>query len=284
MNNIHQQSGFTLIEVIISLAVLSALMLGMMNLTNNTQDIYERVISEDREMLKIETAMSRLEWDFSQIYSPLYFSHIMNPEGMSDLEGQVYNQLLDAYQSNARYNLLSYDGIPVPLFKNPEKSEFIFFTSSNRRKMQNAKQSNFAWVRYALENDNLKDEYGPKSVNAQYMLTRQLLTHDIYSKDEIDWNDVKAQILMRGISKLSFEFYNPENEKWTENLDIIKNGRNLIHAIRVTIKYFESEDNEVTSVRIFRPLFPEFTPEDMYKFLNANPKKGDGTGTDGGNN
>ncbi len=266
------QNGFTLIEVLIAITILSVMMLSFISITDSTFNTADTVTKEDQEILQLETAMSRLEWDISQLYSPLYFSHPMRPDGLAENEGEIYNRLIDSYQRNNRFSLLSYDGIPIPLYKKPEKTTLVFFTSSNRRKMENVNQSRYNWIRYSLEpNDAENEEEKTASSEKTLMLIRQVLNYDIYNPEPIQWEDIKKQVLFRKIISLKIEFWNPETEKWTENIELVKNGVHLIHALRVEIVYLDPDDIELTTVRIFRPLFPEFKPEDMYKFLNAKP-------------
>lgn len=261
------QKGFSLLEVLIALSVLSLIMLSTILFTESTQNTASRVVTEDEEMLQIETAMSRMEWDISQIYSPLYFSQIINPSSMTPDEGEVYNQLISYYQNNNRFNNISFEGIPIPLIQNPDKQTFTFFTSSNRRKVKNSKQTSYAWIKYSLEKDERRESDSEED-KIENKLIRQVVTNNVFSSMEIDWSDVKSQTLLRKISKLSFEFWDDKAQKWRDGLDTIKNGYYLIRAVRVTIDYFDQNNNPTTTQRIFRPLFPKFEAEDMYKFLN----------------
>jgi prepilin-type N-terminal cleavage/methylation domain-containing protein len=278
--------GFTLIEVLISITILSFIMIGVINFTQSTYETSDRVTREDKELLQIETAMSRLEWDISQVYSPLYFSHAMNPEHMSEAEGEAYNQLIESYQNNSRFSSLSFDGLPIPVFKTPDKSTFIFFTTSNRRKYENSKQSHFAWVKYSLVSDDTEDSEissqneslnTAKEAKKALMLVRNVYTKDIFSPEPIEWDNIKSQVLLRKVISLTFEFWNPKSKKWTDNLELIENGYQVIYAVRVLIDYYDPDNIEKKSVRVFRPLYPEFKPEDMYKFLNAKPESTEGS-------
>ena len=271
---INNQNGVTIVEILIAIAILSFLSFAMIGLTEQVPRVADEVITEDREALKIETAMARLEWDFSQQYTPLFFSHLMNPEGMTPEEGEIYNSLIERYQRNPRFNLLSFDGIPIPTVQTEAKSSLAFFTTANRRKIQNAKQSNFAWVKYGLEDDDQENDPNLQSSSEKHsMLIRKFDPTDVFKESNFEWEDVKSQILLRGVIKILFEFWNPENQKWTDNLEIIKYGKNIIYALKITLDYVDEDGEPKKSIRIFRPLFPEFTPEDMYKFLNANTAK-----------
>jgi prepilin-type N-terminal cleavage/methylation domain-containing protein len=274
---IKKQDGFTLIEVLIAITLLSAVMIGIITLTDNTFDTADRVIREDKERLALETAFSRMEWDLSQLYSPLYFSHQLKPEGMSEDEGEIYNSLIDKYQRNPRFNLLSYNYIPIPLSKLENKTTLSVFTNANRRNLENLKQSNFAWIQYSLESNDEEvpqdaEQTTAKEIQNSKMLIRKIQNSNIYDSSEIEWDKVKSQILFRKVNRLKYEFWNKETDKWTDNLDLIKNGANHIRGIRITMDYFDQDNLEKKTVRIFRPLYPDFEPEDMYKFLNGKPK------------
>lgn len=273
LNNkhIYNQKGFTLIEVLISITILSFIMLGVISFTESSQSVSQRVISEDKEMLQLETAMSRLEWDFSQVYSPLYFSQTMDPTNMSNEQGELYNQLIASYERNARFSSISYEGLPIPLFQKPEKSTIILFTSSNRRKLKNTKQSYYGWVKYSLINaddaPNGSDEYQDGN-ESRFVLVRHFASSDIYNSEPIDWDELKTQVLFRKVIKMNFELWNESTQKWTENIDIIKDGKNLIRGLKLTLTFLDPSNIEKTTIRIFRPLFPKYKPEDMYKFTS----------------
>ena len=67
-----KSQGLTLIDTIISITILSFIMVSVISVTNDSVNHKEIIINEDRELLQIETAFDRLNWDFSQIYTPLY--------------------------------------------------------------------------------------------------------------------------------------------------------------------------------------------------------------------
>jgi prepilin-type N-terminal cleavage/methylation domain-containing protein len=77
------QSGFTLLEILIAITLLAFITLGVVNITENAALTMERTGEINKNNLQAETAFSRFEWDFSQIYSPLYFSTIMNINNMN---------------------------------------------------------------------------------------------------------------------------------------------------------------------------------------------------------
>lgn len=278
-------AGFSLLEVLIAITILSFITLAIIAFTDSSIEKSLTVTAEDSEYLQVETAMARIEWDVSQAYSPLNFDIPMNPQNLTETEGQIYNQLADYYQGSVNFTMVSFDGLPIPLIQRPEKSTFIFFTTSNRRKVKNTKQSHFAWVKYELQpepaNDDTEGEISNGFLNpaptGSKMLVRKMFTTNVYSKEEIEWENIKSQVLMRKVISVVFEFWNPKTKKWVENLDTIASGSNILHALRLTMKYYDSDNLEVTTMRIFRTLYPKFQPEDKYKFLKPQ------TGTTGAN-
>tara|TARA_B100001971_G_scaffold61895_1_gene56846 strand:+ start:46477 stop:47388 length:912 start_codon:yes stop_codon:yes gene_type:complete len=293
-NSLFNQRGFTLLEVLIAITVLSFIMIGIVSITDSSDQKAKRVITEDLDLLQVETALSRLEWDINHAYSPLYFSHEMKPTGLTPAEGQVYNSILDRYSTNERFAFPSFDAYPVPNNVLESKESFTFFTIGNRRKFKNSKQSHFAWVRYEIgserdlsETQKLReDEISPERKDAQggdKILIRKVIADNVFDPSYFEWDDVKSQILLRNIEKIVFEFWNPANRKWTENLSTIQNGQHVIRGVRVTIEWIDYTGIKRTFINIIRPLYPNFQPEDLYKFLYPQNNRTGANGNNGAN-
>lgn len=284
------QRGFSLIEVMVAIAILSFIVMAIVSVTGSSQDTAVKVVEEDRQLLQVETAMSRLEWDISQAYTPLYFSHAMEPTGLTENQGQAYNQMVERYAVNPRFAFPSYEALPVPIYNSEEKHTFVFFASSNRRKFRSAKQSRFAWVKYELvdpeEVQSFRDEEETAPEEGEGMvLTRKFLPRDVFSPEPIQWDEIKSQVLLRGVEKLVFEFWNRETRKWTENLATVKEGVHMIRGVKVNMEWIDPDGIKRTFIRVFRPLFPRFEPENMYKLIkeanaaaNPAPPAGGGNG------
>jgi prepilin-type N-terminal cleavage/methylation domain-containing protein len=258
--------GFTLMEVLIAITILSFIMVSIITIQDNGIATKERVILEDRDWLQVETAFSRLEWDFSQIHSPLYYSHEMRPSpNPTEQEQEVYSMLTAPYMNNDNFAFPSFDGHPVPIFKLEDKNTLTFFTTSNRRKYKNIKQSNFAWVRFKLEKLDANQEDNNDSPKDTMALVRYFYPDNPFSNEVIPWEDLKGQVLLRNIVDIKFEMWDRELRKWQENMDVIKDGAHKIQGLKVTLNWMDKDENKYQFVRIFRPLQPHFEPEDMYK-------------------
>lgn len=308
LTSVSNDRGFTLIEILIAITLLAFITLAVVNVTENAFITKDRTTELNKNNLQIETAMSRFEWDFAQIYSPLYFSTVMNlnqntnqlgdnggnqnggflgdqggnqggnqtgAQGgatMSPLLQQYYEQLVTRFERNEHFSAVSKEGFPIPRFYAPDKSTLEFFTSSNRRKFENLKQSHFAWVRYALapqpqdtDNDEEKDTNAniPKSLNS---LVRYYTADDPYSDKRIDTSDVdrvKGAVLLRNVESLEFQFWDFNRRKWETNLKTIPQGENLLRGVRMIIVWYDSSGNKRTNSRIFRTHWPMVTPQDQ---------------------
>ena len=321
---LHER-GFTLIEILIAITILSFITIGVVTITENSMLTKDRTTQLNADNLQIETAMSRFEWDFSQIYSPMYFSSPMNfnqtgtaggvqgVQGSGDQSGfdqsagfggggfgaggaiqsggalsggdpgTQQNPALAAYaenlairmQTNEHFKNVSKEGMPIPRFYAPEKNIFEFFTSSNRRKIENTKQSHFGWVRYTLgdpverteeiDNGTTKVAEIPKGLKS---LVRYYTADDPYSDKRInpesstEGEEVKASVLLEHVENLEFQYWNLQTRKWETSLKAIANGESIIHGVRIILSWYDSQGLKRTTDRIFRTHWPIATPQD----------------------
>jgi len=304
--SVFNNRGFTLIEILIAITLLAFITLAVVNVTENAFITKDRTTELNKNNLQIETAMSRFEWDFAQIYSPLYFSTVMTMNqnnanqygndgsttgivgnttgtaqgaaqqgvqgGMnSPLMQQYFEQLVTRFERNEHFSAVSKEGFPVPRFYSPDKSTFEFFTSSNRRKLENMKQSHFAWVRYALApQQELPSEEGqeanpniPKSLRS---LVRYYTADDPYSDKRINIDDVdrvKGAVLLRNVESLEFQFWDFNRRKWETNIKTVPQGESILRGVRLIISWYDSAGNKRTTSRIFRTHWPMVTPQDQ---------------------
>lgn len=313
LTSAYNQRGFTLLEILIAITLLAFITIGVVSITDSAIQTKDRTTEINKNNLQIETAMSRFEWDFSQIYSPLYFSTVMNlnqnlnnfgnngttqggstggTPGTNDLAQnnnaslllQQYNeQLVRRFERNEHFIAVSKEGFPIPRFYAPDKSTFEFFTSSNRRKMENTKQSHYAWVRYALaQQEALPDGQEiatmPKSLKS---LVRYYTADDPYGDKRINIDNetvVKGAVLLRNVESLEFQFWDLNRRKWETSLRSVQNGESLLHGIKMIITWYDSAANKKTSTRIFRTHWPLVAPQDA----TAGTPSGTTTGTTNG--
>lgn len=294
--SVSNQTGFTLLEILIAITLLAFITLGVVDITENAALTMERTTEANKNNLQIETAMSRFEWDFSQIYSPLYFSTVMNPNQNVNTTGgttsgmmtggsnagidsgaqqgsfspalqQYYEQLVARFERNEHFSSVSREGFPIPRFYAPEKNVFEFFTTSNRRKQENTKQSHFAWVRYALADQEAlpEDEESPEIPKSLKSLVRYFSADDPYSDKRLNLDDenVKGAVLLRNVESLEFQYWDFNKRKWETSLKSIPGGENIIRGVRILITWYDSQGHKRSASRIFRTHWPMVTPQDQ---------------------
>ena len=256
----HSEQGLTLLEIMIAIVLLAFVMFGVVAITENSQNTKDRTVQTDRDNLQIETAMARLEWDFSQIWSPLYYSQKfagnLDPQNNPGIEEVAY-----LYENHPRYKMPSKEGLPIPRFQLRDKFDLIFFTSSNRRKLENQKQSDFMWVRYYLDDHTTVAEGAGEEKTAKALL-RQVFPDDPWSKEELDLEKTRSAVLLENVDKLEFAFWNQQTKKWETNLQTMVDGESLFRGMQVTIEWKDSVGNERSTVRWLRPMWPRWVPQD----------------------
>lgn len=307
----NSNKGFTLLEILIAITLLAFISLAVVNITDNALLTKERTTEVNKNNLQIETAMSRFDWDLTQIYSPLYFSTVMkignsnaldassnldalgNP--ISNISGgaaapvspelqNYYEQLVRRFERNEHFISVSKEGLPIPRFYAPERNVFEFFTTSNRRKVENSRQSHFAWVRYTLgdqpdvpEEDKDPNVKMPTNLKA---LIRYYNADDPYSDKRLNTDDeerVKGAILLNNVEKLEFQYWDLNRRKWETSLRNIQQGESIIRGVKILITWYDSQGHKRTATRIFRTHWPLVVPVDQ-----AMPTTG--VATNGGTN
>ncbi len=286
------QKGFTLLEVLIAITILGFITLGVVSVTDDAINKKERTSELNKNNLAIESALSRFEWDFGQIYSPLYFSSVMNMQSMNQNpatfdgngDGQpdnpnaeaipqnpqlqmYYEQVIERMQQNEHFSALSKEGLPIPRFYSPEKNVFEFLTASNRRKIENVRQSSFAWVRYGLtdmtlEQQNDNDDGKVQIPKSLKNLVRWFDPTDPWGTKRIDVENVKAGILLENVEVLEFSFWDFQRKKWENNLRTIQNGESVIRGVKLFISWYDSQGVKRSAERIFRNHWPMVAPQD----------------------
>ncbi len=289
-------AGFTLLEILIAITLLAFITIGVISITDNAIGTKDRTIELNKNNLAVESALSRFDWDFSQIYSPLYFSTVMNlsqasPAAAVDNDGDgqpdavplqapggvsaqpnpqlqmYYEQIAERMQQNEHFSALSKEGLPIPRFYAPEKNVFEFLTASNRRKTENVRQSSFAWVRYGLtdmtldqvkEQDEQKAEI-PKSLKN---LTRWFDPNDPWGTKRIDVENLKGAVLLEHVESLEFSFWDYQRKKWETSLRTIQNGESVIRGVKIFITWYDSQGIKRSAERIYRNHWPMVIPQD----------------------
>ena len=260
---LKHQEGFTLIEVLIAITILSFITFTTYQMIDSNTSAKDRVVREDRMTLQSLTAISRLDSDISQMVNPL-FSFSKMVIDTNNVEA-VYSD--NNTSINGSFEGKTQNGALIPQFKSEDKNSIIFFTQSNRRKIADSKESRYAWIKYSLrrsEEDIDKDDEAKINSNS-FELVRQSIASDIYNTN-LDWAKPKSQVVLEGVKDLEFSFWDERSKKFTSSLQELNESKNLIRQIKINITWLNEDNNEQKIEKVFRVLAPYFnTKLDLVK-------------------
>lgn len=253
--HIHQnESGFTLIEVLIAIMLLAFISLYTFKMIDNGTETKDRVIAEDQKALQGLTAVARIDSDFAQIYSPLYAYGKNNPTANASTVYQDDNAGRGSFDGRAK------NGALIPQFTSEDKSTLMFFTAANRRKIADAKEGRFAWVRYSLRRAEKEEGDTEKKSGADYELIRQMITTNLYASN-LNWDQARPQVLMGNIKSLEFSFWDERNKKFVGSVLDLNEFRNSIRSLKMDLIWVDENNNEQKITKIYRVLYPYFNPK-----------------------
>lgn len=232
---------------------------------SDSTETREIVVSEDRDRLSLEFAFYRLELDIDSIYSPLFHS------GLKRIDSSLYeqeNNSLDEFEQNTsftpseKFPVMTGRGHLVPSMDSLSKDSIVFLSSANKRKIQDTKQSNYAWIRYSLrDTEEKEDESDDDEIpRGEYELVRQVVAENIYTKEH-SWDKVRAQVLLKSIKSLEFEFWSTELKKFVSSPRELNEKKNSLRLLRVNLVWISQDGNEIEFQRSFRVNWPYFDPQ-----------------------
>lgn len=291
-SNENQESGFTLLEILIAIVVLALMMVSIYTIINNSTETKDKITTEDRSYLQVQTALARFELDFSSFTTPLFYAQAKTKEnGVDDAERDPYSGP-QPFVASENYFATTDSGELIPAFQMPDNNTIIFFTSSHYRRVENAKQSKYSWVRYTLRDSTKEDDAGDKIEGKE--LVRSTVVEDIY-RGEFDWGKEREFIVLDHIKEFKWGFWDKEREKFVENIRELSNPNLPPRLVQINLTWTAPDKTELEFHKTFRPLYPFFDTKAEADILKARaqqnssvggsnqggfpPEAGDGPGT-----
>lgn len=264
----HAQSGFTLVEVLIAIVLMSFVAFTTLQITDSSINTKENVTKEDREIVQVVTLMNRLDADFSESYSPLYFEAKESPNLSANANNlDEPNNDLSYFESNKNFYARTKSGYLIPHFTAEDKGSVIFLATAHRRRMEGKKESRFVWIKYSTRTST-PEEDDTEEKRAELELIRQVFISDIYSK-EVDWSKITPQIVLNNIKELEFQFWDERTKKFTANVNDLNENRYSIRSMKVAFTWVDPTKNEQYFEKSFRTLYPYFNPKQDEMLNNA---------------
>lgn len=253
--------GFTLIEVIVSIMILSFTTISIYSIVDNNVKIRDSMIKDDRQFFSVKSALRRINLDLSRIYSPLYFQakRLNRNASAGGFGAQANNNnnpsTTATFRATDSFPVITELNRPVPKIEH-EDSFLAFLSTSNIRFYEGLKQGSLAWISYELKSNEKQGE------ERAFNLIRKFTATNIY-QDKIDWEKQREQILLENVRSMEWTFWDRDRKKWVESLkDLPLDDRFTLRGVRLVLKWGPPEQKEpFEEVRVYRPLYPFFDAE-----------------------
>ncbi len=242
---LKDESGFSLLEILIAMALLAIMMTSIVTITSTGIDTKDKVLAEDNEFTQVETALNRISDDFYQIYSPIYYSNAEKGPKRSDNEEEGFPKI--KFTPSEKFPSISDKGQPIPATLSPDKQTLIFFSTANRRKMKNSKESNFAWIKYSLRTTE-----GEKNPEAPYELVRYVDTKNVFDSN-FKFDDLKPSVMLKNIKSMEISYWDKGKKKFEDSLRYLNQDSLALAGIQIELTWINKNKNEKTIKRILIP-------------------------------
>lgn len=282
-NLLKSQRGFTLIEVLIAITILAFLMVGIYTIVSNSIETKDRVLKEDKSFVQVMRALDRLQSDLAQAWSPLYAHAKYNATIAREQAQQEQREFVPSkFKANERFPFESVTGRAAPAVISEEKSELIFFTAANRRKLQDSKQSRYAWVKHSLRKKDKVVTSEDTIPEGEFEWIRTIQNTDLW-EDQFNFDESAPQVLLRSVKALEFFFWDQRSEKFVDRIND-SSEKDILKIVKAKVTWIDSDGQEQVFERIIRPLWPKFdTKKDeeekqIFRKTNTSGSGGGGTG------
>jgi prepilin-type N-terminal cleavage/methylation domain-containing protein len=210
-------SGFTLLEVLISITLLVMIGLSIYQATTETYRLRDVLMHEGDFYNGIRLSMGVVDRDITQLYSPTVLVRTQGAGGAgpSAAETREMQELLnsDLGRSTEFWNgVVDTNGIRPSRFQGDEQ-KLSFVTASHIRTYRDRPESELQKVSYSLENDR-----SPLAEAGAKVLVRSTRTN-VFT-DEVSRDDKKSIYpLLRGISRIKWRYFDREKNQWNTRWD-----------------------------------------------------------------
>lgn len=275
------RAGFTLIEVLIAMALMAVISFGIYKTTTEAFRLREILMTEGEFHNGVRLAMNLVGRDIETLYSPT----IMLPERRSrtttpatpdetDPLGGLQGGNLAAQQEEAlerqeleelaatgqdrpsQYwgGMISKLGIRPSRFVGTNTS-MTLVSASHIRIYKDSREADLARISYEIKDDRTDREGGTKVLvkteNANAFDMEERLNRD---KDSF----VRTIPLLRGIESIKFEYYDQKTENWFNNWDTESQDHKNAYPdqVRITVRVKGPGRLQFEGVYTFRPQTP----------------------------
>lgn len=268
----NTSSGFTLIEVLVSIALLSLIAFSIVSITNDSTSTKIEVITEDNDLLKVHTAISSIEKNINQLYSPLYKHGKLNlntfrpdvnsteeeRQTFTEIESSIYNQ----FQHNKRFSGYSENMDLIPKIIKESNHTLTFLSNGYQRKNLNDNKSQLCWVTFTLtepSNDEI-EELKEKNPNADFKIGKNLVRYidatDPFNPNPPDTENLFQQVLMDQVISVEWRFWDRKKKDFSliENL---QEDHLPISTFKIKLEFYDLYNKEQSIEKVLSTHYSE---------------------------
>ncbi len=209
-NSKNHSSGFTLLEVLIALAVLVFISLAIYQATIETYKLRDTLLAEGEFYNTITISTAVIQHDISLIYSPYSADPALknDPRGQPQLSQDLIGQTDDLGRTFSHWAAaVNKTGMrPSHFIGSTDKLSFI--SLSHVRIYKDSQESEFARISYETKRDD-KNTDNPGSL----VLTKTESSNAFYTLDVKDTFS-HTYPLLPGIKTIAFTYYKREGNTW----------------------------------------------------------------------
>lgn len=266
------EKGFTLIEVIISILLLSMMAFSIIKITDQSTTTKIETIKEDNDFLKVYSALYTIQWDINHYYSPLFQHTVLQTSKLApninatEEEKQNFaefqNSLLAQFRTNRRFSGVTESGELIPKLLKESNHTITFLSNGYRRKNLNEKKSNFAWITYTLEDPSeddiefMKEKEQKEEVKAGKNLVRYIDATNPFSPELPSKDDLFPQVIFEKVTNIEWSFWDRKKRNYSL-IDIYTEDHQPITSFKLKITFNDIYDQEQTVEKIFPTNFNE---------------------------
>lgn len=281
-SNKKNQSGFSLLEVLVGLFLITFISLGMVSTIDTVSSGLETLSKEDPPYYQVESFFQRFQQDLNSLYTPLYFTVEEQKNAQNNRDSRFETNV---YDKSETFPKVANNAQPIPVILNPEKNTLIFLVNNHKRVLKNSKQSNFAWIRYSVKaDDNISEEEGAKDY--PNMITRSVISENIFGP-QFDWTNIKEAPILPNVKSMTISYWKKDEGsigikgKFVDNIELLNEDKYMPRLFKITVIWKNPESEEREFNRIFRVNWPRFDTVKDYKeyqkALKAQSSQGTGT-------
>jgi len=205
-------AGFTVLEVLVSIALLSIISLGIYQATVETYRLRDILLHEGDFFNGIRLAMNILDRDVGLIYSPVLMKPEANEKSPSEpADSQDIEAILEDDNNPFWAAAIDKTGIRPSKFIGSD-TKLSFISLSHIRVYKDAPESEFAKVTYELQPDQNPIEPGT------VVLVRTSSPNAFLSDDRKDTLK-HTYPLLKGITQLKYRYYRKDKDRWENSWD-----------------------------------------------------------------